>query len=59
MSFRSRFQEKIDVLDIIIGILKDHEEHLSDVADRLDKISRDLLVFEKKMERLDRALDGF
>jgi hypothetical protein len=32
----SDFEEKMDVLDIIIRILRDHEERLSRLVDRLD-----------------------
>jgi len=31
------FTEKIDVLDMLITILREHEEKLDAVADRLDK----------------------
>jgi len=31
------FTEKIDVLDLIINTLREHEEKLDAVADRLDK----------------------
>lgn len=33
----SRFTERIDVLDMLINILREHEEKLDTVADRLDK----------------------
>ena len=36
MSAHSAFQEKMDVLDIIISILRDHEEELSKLADRFE-----------------------
>lgn len=35
MSFNPGFQSKIDVLDLIISILKDHEENLSGSIDKI------------------------
>jgi hypothetical protein len=57
MPSHKEFQEKIDVLDIIISILKDHEESLSKLVDRFDTICTDISTFEEKASLLDRALD--
>jgi len=42
MSAHSAFQEKMDVLDIIISILRDHEEELSKLADRFEGACNDI-----------------
>jgi hypothetical protein len=57
MPSHKEFQEKIDVLDIIISILKDHEESLSKIADRFDGVCSEISTFEEKASVLDRALD--
>jgi len=57
MPSNKEFQEKIDVLDIIISILKDHEESLSKLADRFDAVCTDISTFEEKASILDRALE--
>ncbi len=51
------FQEKVDVLDILISILRDHEESLSKIADRFDAVCNDLSTFEEKAAVLDRVLE--
>jgi len=51
------FQEKVDVLDIIISILKDHEESLSKIVDRFDTICSDISTFREKASVLDRVLE--
>jgi len=60
MTTHSEFQEKMDVLDLIIGILRDHEETLSGLADRFDAIcngvsdlGENLALLERSLERLD------
>ena len=61
MSAHSAFQEKIDVLDIIISILRDHEEALSKLADRFDGIYNEMSDFGEKISKFDRSqerLDG-
>ena len=35
------FAEKIDALDLIITVLKDHEKRLSDLIDRLKEVLED------------------
>jgi len=57
MPARSEFQDRIDVLDMIISILRDHEENLSKLADRFDAICNDLSVVEEKITVLDQALE--
>jgi len=49
MSPPSEFQEKIDVLDIIIGILRDHEKSLSRLVERFDDIYDAFLTLEGKI----------
>lgn len=38
--------EKVDVLDLIISVLREHEEKLSEISDRLERLV-------KKKERGD------
>ena len=54
MSSFSRFQEKMDVLDLIICVLKDHEKNLSDLVDKLDDAYK--TSFEKKQQSLTEAI---
>ena len=49
----TRSQNKIDVLDMLISILKDHEENLSDVVDRLGAFFESLSLIQKKSRKLD------
>jgi|GEM_PF-2268208 hypothetical protein len=51
------FQEKVDVLDILISILRDHEESLQKIAERFDAVSNEVQGFEEKAAVLDRALE--
>ena len=53
MSAHSAFQEKMDVLDIIISILRDHEEALSTLADRFEEICSDISAFRERISALD------
>lgn len=57
MTAHAGFQEKIDVLDLLITILKDHEETLSNLADKFDAIYNEISSFGEKMPVLDRALE--
>jgi hypothetical protein len=57
MPLNKEFQEKVDVLDIIISILKDHEESLSKIAERFDAICNEISTFEEKASVLDRTLE--
>ena len=41
------FTEKIDVMDLLISVLKDHEEKLDELEER----------FEKLVERLEKAIE--
>jgi len=56
MSSLPRFQDKIDVLDMIISILKDHEENLSSIVDKLDTFVEDLSSLNKKFAKIDQIL---
>lgn len=53
MSAHSAFQDKMDVLDIIISILRDHEEALSTLADRFEEICSDISAFRERISALD------
>ncbi|MDH5795192.1 MAG: hypothetical protein OEZ24_03700 [Candidatus Bathyarchaeota archaeon] len=53
MSAHSAFQEKMDVLDIIISILRDHEEALSKLADRFEGTYSDISAFRERIAALD------
>jgi hypothetical protein len=57
MTKDAEFQEKLDVLDIIISILKDHEEALSKISDRFDSVCDEISAFQDKISVLDRALE--
>jgi len=57
MPTRSEFQDRIDVLDMIISILRDHEENLSKLADHFDATCNDLSIVEEKLTVLDQALE--
>ncbi len=52
----SEFQEKIDVLDLIINILKEHEESLEGLADRLEGMINNLHSVEDKISSLNENL---
>jgi len=39
MGFESGFDEKIDVIDLIINVLKDHEKKLDELVSRLENVS--------------------
>ncbi len=56
MSSRPRFQDKIDVLDILISILKDHEGNLSNTVDKLDAFIKNLSSLEKKIAKVEQIL---
>ena len=47
MSSLRRFQDKIDVLDLIISILKDHEKSLSDFIEKMDAFIKEVSVLKK------------
>ena len=49
----TRSENKIDVLDMLITILKDHEESLSDIVDRLGAFIGSLSLVQKKSRNLD------
>ncbi len=58
MSSRSRFQKnKIDVLDMLINILKSHEENLSEFADRLDASINNISSSHGRIAKLNQILD--
>ena len=47
MSSLRRFQDKIDVLDLIINVLKDHEKSLSDFIEKMDTFIKEVSVFKE------------
>ncbi len=55
----SEFQEKIDVLDLIINILKEHEESLEGLADRLEGMINNLHGVEVEISNLNETLAHF
>ena len=44
------FTEKIDVMDLIINVLREHEEKLDEIVERFEKL-------DKLVERLEKAID--
>ncbi|RLI06377.1 hypothetical protein DRO22_01240 [Candidatus Bathyarchaeota archaeon] len=57
MPVHSRFKEKIDVLDLIIDVLKGHEESLSEIVEKFDEAHQKMSIFDEKMVLLDRILE--
>ncbi len=53
----SRFKGKIDVLDLIIAVLRDHEEALSDLVDRFEEISGKMTVLDENINLLGLILE--
>jgi hypothetical protein len=53
----SKFQGKVDLLDMIIGVLRDHEKYLSRLADRFDAICDNISTLEEKISVLDQCLE--
>jgi len=51
MPVHSKFKEKIDVLDLIIDVLKGHEENLSEIVEKFDDTYQKMCVFDEKMEK--------
>jgi len=56
MPVHSKFQEKIDVLDLIIDVLKDHEENLCRITEKFDEFHQEMCTFAEKLSLLDRFL---
>ncbi len=56
MTVHSEFQEKIDVLDMIISILKEHEENLSGLVERFDALCNNLAAVDEKASELGHSL---
>lgn len=59
MAAHSKFEEKIDVLDLIISVLRDHEESLSKTLEKFDEINQDMSSFLEKISLLDRIIERF
>jgi len=49
------FTEKIDVLDLLINTIKDHEKKLDGLVERLEKLELDELV--ERVEKLEKLLE--
>jgi len=56
MPTHSKFQEKIDVLDLIIDVLRDHEEKLCRTIEKFDEVHQEMCIFTEKLSLLDRFL---
>ena len=48
-----KFQEKMDVLDLIISVLKEHEETLGNLADKFESMISNLYAVESKISSLN------
>ena len=58
MSSRSRYERnKIDVLDMLINILKSHEENLSEFAERLDASINSISLSPGKIAKLNQIIE--
>lgn len=57
LAAHSKFEEKIDVLDLIISVLRDHEETLSRTLENFDEINQGMSSFLEKLSLLDRILE--
>ncbi|MCW4020393.1 MAG: hypothetical protein NWF14_04100 [Candidatus Bathyarchaeota archaeon] len=57
MPTHSGFKEKVDVLDLMITILREHDDALSKIAERFDAIYDNMSTFEEKVSMLDRFLE--
>jgi len=57
MTARSKFQEKVDVLDLIISVLRDHEETLSRIIEKFDDVHYGMNTFVEKLNLLDKFLE--
>jgi len=47
--------EKLDVIDLIIGVLRDHEEKLSQLSDKLERQITKLSVIATRFEESDKT----
>ncbi|RJS90685.1 hypothetical protein CW705_05740 [Candidatus Bathyarchaeota archaeon] len=57
MPAHSKFEEKIDVLDLIINVLRDHEENLSRTLENFDDVHQRISAFAEKLNLLDKILE--
>jgi len=57
MPVHSKFREKMDVLDLIIDVLKTHEESLSEIVEKFEETHQKICVFDEKIGLLDRILE--
>lgn len=51
MEFNTGFSEKLDTLDLMINVLKDHEKRLDELSHRLENICRGLSAEEIEVEK--------
>ena len=49
------FTEKIDVMDLIINVLREHEEKLDEIVERFEKLEGLVERFEKAVDRCPAA----
>jgi len=57
MPVHPKFEEKIDVLDLIINVLRDHEENLSRTLENLDEVHHRISAFAEKLDLLNKVLE--
>ena len=53
------FQKKMDVLDLIINVLKEHEENLDKLADKFENVLDKLFSVENKISNLNETFAQF
>jgi hypothetical protein len=53
------FQKKMDVLDLIINVLKEHEENLDKLADKFENVLNKLFSVENKISNLNETFAQF
>ena len=49
------FTEKIDVLDLLVNVLREHEEKLDEIVERFEKLEGLVERFEKAVSRCPAA----
>ena len=52
------FTEKIDVLDLLVNVLREHEEKLDEIVERFEKLEGLVERFEKAVDRCPAAKDA-
>ena len=57
MPVHSKFEEKVDVLDLIINVLKDHEEALAGIIEKFDETRQKMDAFVERLSMMDKVLE--